>query len=266
MTDNDIPRDLPTPEYTLRWKEKNLAHLRSVILEMQQMQRKPRKYKTYDTLLVANFLENLTITAEAIYLLSLKYFEAEIITLAGMMVEGMSLMLYCIKNNKAEYYIDFLTINGLALEYREAELGAPNPKQIEVYVNILEKFGNKYIKLGQNYTDVINFLKSEKNNYTGKIKILRESYKEFPKRKCTVQSMVDEFVEEKIMKVVYAKYCHVKHHHLNNNIQYPEFKYWKKEFSPYDELCAISTALVVSKEVLKKYKEMKEKGYIEEKY
>lgn len=264
MTDNYIPKDLPTLEYTLEWKKKNLFHLKSIILEIRQIQGKPRKYKNFNTLLVANFMQNLTRTAEAIFTLSLNHFEAEIITLSGTMIEGMSLMLYCLKNNKSVDYFNYLTINGLTLEYVEAEAGAPNPTQIEVYLNILEKLENKYIKTGKNYTEVINFLKSANNSYTDKIKTLRIYYEDFPKR--SVQSMVDEFfVKEKISKAVYEKYCHIKHHHLNNNIHYPEFNYWKKEFSPFDELCAISTALSILTKVLRKYKEMKTQGYIEEK-
>lgn len=263
MIDNHISNDLPIPEYTLRWKKKNLSKLNSSILEIRQMQKNLRKYETFDALLVANFMENLTRTAEAISMLSLKHFEAEIITLSGTMVEGISLMFYCLKNNKSEDYFDYLTINGLVLEYRYAEVGAPNPKQIEVYVNILEEFENKYIKSGKNYTEVISFLKSDKNTYTDKLKILREFYEDFPKRR--IKSMVDEFIEDKIPKAVYEKYCHIKHHHLNNNIHYPEFNYWRKEFSPFDELCAISTALSILEKVLIKYKEMKKSGYVEEK-
>lgn len=263
MIDNYIPNDLPTPEYTLKWKQKNLFHLKSIILDIQQIQKKLRKYKTFDTLLVADFMENLTITARAIFTLSLKHFEAEIITLSGTMIEGISLMLYCLKNNKSTDYFDYLTINGLALEYREAEMGAPSPNQIEVYVNILEKFENKYIKSGKNYIEVISFLKSNNNSYTDKFKMLREFYKEFPNR--TIKSMVEEFIKENIPKAVYEKYCHIKHYHINNSIHYPEFNYWKKEFSPFDELNAISTAFIVLKNVLTKYKEMKANGYIEEK-
>lgn len=263
MIDNHISNDLSIPEYTLRWKKENLSKLNSSILEIRQMQKNLRKYETFDALLVANFMENLTITAEAISILSLQHFEAEIITLSGTMVEGMSLMLYCLKNNKAEIYVDYLTINGLILEYREAEIGSPNPKQIEVYINILEKLENKYIKSGKDYIEVISFLKEDINTYKDKLKMLRESYKDFTKRK--VQSMVDEFIEEKIPKAVYEKYCHLKHHHLNNNIHYPEFNYWRKEFFPFDELCAISTALSILEKVLIKYKEMQKNGYVEEK-
>lgn len=264
MTYNDIPKDLPIPEYTLIWKKKNLSHLKNIIFEIREIQSKSRKYKNFDTLLVANFMQNLTRTAEAIFTLSLNHFDAEIITLSGTMIEGISLMLYCLKNNKATNYFDYLIINALALEYVEAEAGVPSPKQIEVYVNILEEFENKYIKSGKNYTEVISFLKSDIHNYKDKLKTLREFYEAFPKR--SVQSMIDEFfIKEKTPKAVYEKYCHIKHHHLNNNIHYPEFNYWKKEFSPFDELSAISTALIILKNVLTKYKEMKTQGYIEEK-
>jgi hypothetical protein len=269
MIENDIPNNLGDKEYTSLWKQKNLSSLRNTIWELRDIQIKTPKYKTTDAMLLGNFLENLRITAEAIFVLSLKYFEAEITTLSGTMIEGMARMQYYLENNKSEYYLDYLTINGLLLEYREAEIGlAPRAKQIKHYVDLLEKLGNKYIKSGGNYIEIINFLKSEENSYTDKIKKIEKSYrvynnKEFPK----VDSMVDKlFIEEPIARAVYDKYCHIKHHHLNNNVLYQELNSWRKEFDPFDELNAISVALYILNKLINKYKEMKERGSIEERY
>jgi hypothetical protein len=265
MTENNIPNNLPTPEYTALWKQKNLSRLRSAIWELRDIQIRTPKYKTTDSRLLGEFLENLRITAEAIFMLSFKYFEAAIITLSGTMIEGMALMRYCLKNNKSEDYLDYLIISGLMLEYRESEVGlAPSVKQIKYYINLLEKQENKYIKTGKDYIVTIDFLRSENNNYTDKIKILRDSYKDFPKR--SIKSMVDEFIEETIVRAVYEKYCHIKYHYLNNNVLYPELNSWRKEFNPFDELNAISAALDILNKLINIYKEMKESGFIEERY
>jgi hypothetical protein len=59
--------------------------------------------------------------------------------------------------------------------------------------------------------------------------------------------MVNEFMEVKIEREVYEKYCHIKHYHLDNNYSYPELNSWKKRFNPFDELNAITTALDILK-------------------
>ena len=269
MIENNIPKDLPREEYIARWKQKNLSLLKRSIDNSKSIRKNPRKYKNPDASLLGDFMVNLSISAEATVLLSSKYFEGEIIVLAGTMIEGFALMQYCLKNKKSEEYFDYLIIHGLMMEYRTSEV-AINPKdqrkvpQIEHYIDKLEKLKDKYLKPNKDYNEVIAFLKSEKNTPASKRKMIKDSYKKFPER--SIESMVNEFVEEGLMKLSYEKYCHVKHHHINNSIIYPEPDIWCKVFNPFDELNAISAALVILDELLAMYKEMKEKGDIIEKY
>ncbi|MDR1026687.1 MAG: hypothetical protein LBL47_04735 [Lactobacillus sp.] len=263
MVNCHIPENLDINEYTYKWRERNSLKLQKALLRIKAIEDKNPGYTGSNALLFANFLVNLTKTAKAISILSFKHLEAEIITLSGTMIEGMALMLYCLKNNKADVYFDYLTINGLSLEYGEAEAGAAlNSNQVEFYINMLKKLGHKYIKADKNYTEVIEFLKSEENSYADKIKVLKDSYKKFPKH--SVKYLVKEYTNQDIEKAVYEKYCHIKHHHLNNNVWYHEQKRWDKIFCPFDELNGISSALDILNKLIDKYDEMKKDGIITE--
>lgn len=265
----NIPKNLPLIEYTDIWKKRNLVFLKKAISDSKNILNNPHRYKNNDARLVGRFMENLTRSAEAIALLSCKFFQGEIIVLAGTMIEGFSLMQYCLKNNKSEEYFDYLVIHSLMLEYRTSEV-ALKPKdtrkipQIEHDIKALEELKDKYLKSSKNHKEVIAFLQSEDNTPDSKRKMIKDSYKKFPNR--SIESMITEFVYEGLMKVSYEQYCHVKHHHLNNTVLYPEINFIRKEFSPFDELNAISSAKVILDKVLDKYKEMIKKGYIEEKY
>ncbi|WP_428897457.1 hypothetical protein Dip518_001247 [Parelusimicrobium proximum] len=268
MNTNNIPKDLPLSEYTLKWKERNSLLLKEAISKSKDILKNLRKYKNYEALLVGNFLENFTITAEAILLLAFKYFEGEIIVLAGTMIEGFCLMQYCLKNNKTEEYFDYLVLHSLMMEYKTSEV-ASDPKdlrkvpQIESDIKILKELKDKYLKSNKDYSEVIAFIESEKNSPASKRKMINDSYKKFSKR--SIESMVNEFVDQGLMKVSYEKYCNIKHHHINNSFVDPKTKFVIKEFNPFDELTAISSALVILDKLLLMYAEMKERGDIEEK-
>ena len=268
MIENEIPKDLPRKEYIARWKQRNLSHLKRSIDDSKNILRNHRRYKNNDARLVGRFMENLTISAEAIGLLSCNYFEGEIMVLAGTMIEGFSLMQYCLKNEKSGVYFDYLPIHSLMMEYRTSDV-AMDPKdprkipQIEHDIERLKELKDEYLKPNKNYNEVIAFLKSEENSWADKRQMIKDSYEKFPKR--SIESMINEFVEEDLMKVSYEKYCHVKHHHLDNRLLCRETKYIKKEFFPFDELIAISSAAVILDKLLAMYNEMREKGDIEEK-
>lgn len=266
---NSIPKDLPIEEYIARWKQRNLSLLKRSIDDSKNILKNLRQYKNNDARLVGRFMENITISAEAIGLLSCKYFEGEITVLAGTIIEGFSLMQYCLKNKKSGMYFDYLAINSLSMEYRTSEV-AIDPKdlrkqpQIEHDIKRIKELKDEYLKPNKNYNEVISFLESDKNSPADKRRMIRDSYKEFTKR--SIESMVNEFIKEGLTKVTYEKYCHVKHHNLDNTVLCPKTNYTKKEFFPFDELTAISSAVVILNKLLLMYKEMREKGDIEEKY